>query len=176
MKIITISGKAEHGKTESAKLLNNLFHENGYKSLILNYGGYVKYVCKTYYHWDGNKDEKGRKLLQEVGTDIGRKKDNDIWVNKLFYDVKTFCEDFDYIIIDDTRFENEVIIPTKLGFDVCSVRIKRCNFENHLTEEQRKHPSETSLDKFKFNYFISVDNNINSLNSCVKELFNELIK
>lgn len=69
MKIVCISGKAQHGKDTTAKLLEEILEAQGNRVLIAHYGDLVKYVCKTFFGWDGKKDEKGRTLLQRVGTD-----------------------------------------------------------------------------------------------------------
>ena len=72
MKIITISGKAQHGKDTTAEMLKKKLEELQYKVLIIHYADYVKYVCRQYFNWDGNKDEKGRTILQQVGTNLAR--------------------------------------------------------------------------------------------------------
>ena len=42
-------------------------------------------VATTYYGWDGEKDEKGRELLQKLGTDLGIIKElTDSKVSKLY--------------------------------------------------------------------------------------------
>ena len=72
LKIYAISGKAQHGKDTFAELLYQELTDKGYKVLVTHYGDLVKYICKTIFNWDGQKDEKGRHLLQYVGTDIFR--------------------------------------------------------------------------------------------------------
>ncbi len=41
----------------------------GYKVLIAHYADLVKYVAKTFFEWNGEKDEYGRSLLQHIGTE-----------------------------------------------------------------------------------------------------------
>ena len=153
MKIVCISGKAENGKTTTAKIVKTILAEKGYRSLITNYAGILKFICTNYFGWDGNKDEEGRALLQRVGTDIVRKQDPDFWVNFMKSVLKLFNNEWDYVLIDDVRFLNE-IEGLKDEFDVVTLRINRPGYENSLTEEQRKHPSETTLDSYKFDYTI----------------------
>ena len=81
MKVICISGKAQHGKDSTAGYLKEFLEARGKKVLIAHYGDLVKYVCKTFFDWDGQKDEKGRTLLQYVGTDKVRSHHAYYWVN-----------------------------------------------------------------------------------------------
>ena len=145
MKLILISGKAGHGKDTLAKFMKAEL-ETTYKSvLIIHYGDLLKYICKQLFGWDGNKDEKGRTLLQYVGTDVIRKQKPEYWV-QFVADMLTFFPDqWDYVIIPDVRFPNE--IEGLAGFNPYHIRIVRPGF-NMLTEEQQKHPSETALDDY----------------------------
>ena len=47
MKIVCISGKAQHGKDTTAKLLEEILEAQGNRVLIAHYGDLVKYVCRT---------------------------------------------------------------------------------------------------------------------------------
>lgn len=163
-KIILISGKAENGKTTLANILKEKLEFYGNKVVITRYALYLKEIAKKYCAWDGNKDKDGRELLQKLGTDVIRQK-----LNKPLFHVGRICEDieitqdyYDYVIIDDVRYENEVYYPIAMfGKDkVYTVRVTRYNelngemvcFTNSLTDEQKKHISETSLDTFSFDY------------------------
>ena len=79
MKVILISGKAQHGKDTLAGMLKNHLEDKSYRVLIAHYGDLVKYVCEKFFNWDGNKDEAGRTLLQYVGTDVVRKQNENFW-------------------------------------------------------------------------------------------------
>lgn len=107
MKIVCISGKAQHGKDTTAKLLEEILEAQGNRVLIAHYGDLVKYVCKTFFGWDGKKDEKGRTLLQRVGTDKIRAVSPDYWVDFIVSILDIFCDEWDYVLIPDTRFPNE---------------------------------------------------------------------
>lgn len=63
MKIVCISGKAQNGKDTTANFLSEALTAKGYRVLIAHFGDLVKYVCKTFFGWDGKKDEKGRTLI-----------------------------------------------------------------------------------------------------------------
>ena len=108
-------------------------------SLIHIYGDLVKYVCKTFFGWDGKKDEKGRTLLQRVGTDKIRAVSPDYWVDFIVSILDIFCDEWDYVLIPDTRFPNEYEIYETYGMDAILLRVVRPNFVSPLTEEQQKH-------------------------------------
>ena len=57
MQVIVISGKAQHGKDTTAGFLKDTLEADGYSVLIAHYGDLVKYVCKMYLGWNGEKDE-----------------------------------------------------------------------------------------------------------------------
>ena len=146
LKIYAISGKAQHGKDTFAELLYQELTGKGYKVLVTHYGDLVKYICKTIFQWDGQKDEYGRHLLQYVGTDIVRSENPDYWVNFVADIIKFFGDNWDYVLIPDTRFPNEIDVLKENFNNVKHIRVARPNFESTLTDEQKKHPSETALD------------------------------
>ena len=149
MKIILISGKARHGKDTTAQFLRELLEQRGKKVLICHYGDLVKYICKTFFDWDGKKDEAGRSLLQRVGTDAIREKCEDYWVQFILDILTFFPDEWDYVIIPDCRFPNEVSLPGIVSPDTVHIRVVRPDFDNGLTPEQKTHPSETALDDWK---------------------------
>lgn len=153
MKIITISAKARHGKDYSAQIIKDILEENGNKVLITHFADLLKYICEKFFNWNGEKNEEGRTLLQVVGTDVIRNKLPDYWVNFLIEIFKLFPDEWDYIIIPDTRFPNEND-RLKEYFDTITIRVERPNFDNGLTEDQKNHESETAMDNYIFNYKI----------------------
>ena len=70
MRIIAISGHAQNGKDTTANIIKKHLEERGDKVLIVHYADLLKFICTKYFDWDGQKDEKGRHLLQYIGTDI----------------------------------------------------------------------------------------------------------
>jgi len=154
MKIILISGKAFSGKDSTANLLKAKFETNGKKVLIAHYGDLVKYVCKTFFDWDGVKDNYGRTLLQEVGTDKIRKMYPNFWIDFIGKILTAFYSEWDYVLIPDTRFPNEINSMKDNFDDVISMRVGRLNFESPLSKDQQQHISETALDDYNFNYYL----------------------
>ncbi len=156
MKIITLSAKARHGKDYTASCLKKELENEGYKVLVCHFADLLKYICKSFFNWNGKKDIEGRTILQYVGTDIIRKKEPDYWVNFLISVFKLFPDEWDYVIIPDSRFPNENN-KLKENFEVITIRIERPNFDNGLTEKQQKHSSEVSLDDYIFDIKIIND-------------------
>lgn len=148
MKVVCISGKAEHGKDTAANFLKEQLELGENSVLITHYGDLVKYVCKTFFHWDGQKNEAGRELLQTVGTDIIRDADQDFWVRFVADMLKFFKFEWDYVLIPDCRFQNEIEYLIKSGFDVTHMRVIRDNYVSNMPEEQQNHISETALDDY----------------------------
>lgn len=173
MKVILISGHAQNGKDTTASMLMEKLTADGYKVLITHYADLLKYICKAFFGWDGNKDERGRTLLQYVGTDVIRKKAPDFWVDFISRILSYFDGDWDYVIIPDTRFPNEINRLKTDGFDVIHLRIVRSGFPSPLTPEQQRHPSETALDNTKPDYYIYNNSSLENLNSKIIEWVKE---
>ena len=87
-RMILFSGKAEHGKTTASEILKKQLEELGYKVVITRYAYYLKDLATRYCGWNGQKDNGGRELLQQLGTDIIRQK-----LNKPNFHVGRICED-----------------------------------------------------------------------------------
>ncbi len=121
------------------------------KSVKMSFAGYLKDIARKYYGWDGTKDDDGRCLLQYLGTERirGELGWEDFHVRRVCEDIKIIENDYDYVLIPDARFRNEIYY-TKSQFDnVTSIHIERLNFKSPLTKEQRGHKSENDLTNFK---------------------------
>ena len=146
MKVICISGHAQHGKDTLAQMMRRCLWGFGKRVLIIHNADLLKFMCRQLFSWDGEKDEHGRTLLQYVGTDVIRAQCPDFWVDYIANVLGLFNEKWDYVLIPDCRFPNEINVLRSAGFDVIHVNVIRDNFDNGLTEDQKSHPSETALD------------------------------
>lgn len=174
MTIITLSAKAEGGKDTTALQIKNQLEDMGYSVLITHYADLLKYICRQFFDWDGKKNEEGRTILQRVGTNTVREKKPEYWVDFIKDILDFFPDEWDYVLIPDTRFPNEIDSLKQDGFNCISVHITRPNYENHLTDEQRRHPSETALDEYKFDYEMINPGSIEELNKEVRKFINIL--
>lgn len=161
MRVILISGQAQHGKDTFGKMLEVELRTLGFSTQIIHFADALKFVCKEYFGWDGNKDERGRFLLQHVGTEIVRAKDEHFWTDFVARLIKIFNRDF--IIIPDWRFIEEY---NKISeqFDVTTVRIERYLTYNEeeqvpyvneaMTPTQLAHRSEVELNNWTCDYVV----------------------
>lgn len=163
MKVICISGKAGSGKDTFACMLKNELEASGKQVLITHYADLVKYTCATYFNWDGQKDEKGRSLLQYIGTDRVRTNSPDFWVNFVASIITIFADRWDVVLIPDTRFENEIEVLRYHDLNPITVRIERQNSQINLINSQMTHISETALDDYKFDYVVRNDGSVDDL-------------
>ena len=152
MKVICISGKAGSGKDYTATYLKAKLEECDYRVLITHYGDLVKFVCTKFFDCNGEKDEAGRHLLQYVGTDIVRAQDQNYWVDFIVDVLKFFSDKWDYVLIPDCRFPNEIERLKENGLDVIHIHINRLNYDNGYSEERKNHISETALDNYPYDY------------------------
>lgn len=170
MKIISISGKAQSGKDTTAALLKEVLETDGYTVLIAHYADLLKYICKTFFGWNGVKDEAGRQMLQYIGTDVVRKQNPDYWVNFLLSVLNLFPHEWDYVLIPDSRFPNELDCIRQSDIDSVHLRIERPGLVSPLTPEQQNHPSETALDDVAADYHIVNDGALEDLRKKVIDL------
>lgn len=148
IKIILFSGKAECGKTTASKMAMDSLTRLGYRVVKLSYAEYVKQTAKMLFGWNGEKDEAGRELLQWWGTDKVRAQSPDFWVDTVIRLVGVIDDMYDFVVIDDVRFENEL---NRWGnYTTYSIRVERPDHISALTKEQLEHISETALDNYQF--------------------------
>ena len=126
MKHIGLIGLAGSGKDTAAEaLLGRNFHRVAFadrvKNLAFDFG------------WDGFKDERGRKLLQDLGM-AGRAYNPSIWID--YVDEETVG--FGNHVFTDVRFQNEADYIRKLGGII--VRIVRPGIiaQNHESELKQR--------------------------------------
>lgn len=179
---ILISGKAGSGKDMTAQFMKEELEKHGKKVLIIKYGDAVKWVLRDYFNWDGKKDEVGRTLLQYIGTDVVRAMHPNFWTGIIVGLLQAFepYNDFDIALVPDARFPNEVDIALQNLKNCIAVRIERRNADGSewinttLTEEQRNHPSETSLDCYAFDYVIHNDEGLDTLRESAITILKDL--
>ena len=140
IQVIGIAGKMGVGKTSAAEV----FEEYGY--VRKSFATPLKWIATRYFFWDGEKDEKGRRLLQRLGTDVGREFDENVWIKHMEHDLNQLNKVAENmgkelkIVIDDNRFPNELEFVRSLGGTVIHLRSK-----GYDMGELNYHPSEQVL-------------------------------
>lgn len=173
---ICISGKAQNGKDTSAEIFKNELVNRGHSVLVIHQADLLKYICKSFFNWNGEKDEAGRTLLQQVGTNVIRKVEPDFWVDFIAKVTGFFKDTWDYIIIPDTRFPNELEKLKADDANVFHVRVIRKGFKSPLTKEQQQHPSETALDCIESDFTLLNDKGIDDLYGGVVSILDAIEK
>ena len=73
----------------------------------------IKEIARTGFGWDGRKDARGRRLLQEIGT-VGRHYDPDLWLDR--FAARLRAEAPVRAVVDDLRLAREGAFLRRLGF------------------------------------------------------------
>ncbi len=142
---ILVSGKAGSGKSTVAKLLLEEVTSLGYSAGIYGFADSLKDAAIDYFGWDGNKDEKGRILLQQIGR-VGREYNKDLWVSNLVDEVMNKgLSSPSVVIISDWRFPNEFKYIEDLNFQTLAICVNAPNRETLKDTPYYNDISETSL-------------------------------
>jgi len=153
---ILISGKAGVGKTTFTEYLIREFDNKIFSAIRRSIAGELKRFAREYFNWNGEKDLKGRALLQGLGN-LGREYDENVWIRNLLNDIDDYNMFADFVIIDDWRFPNECEYLKNNNQNVITVRIlskERRGLEGGLEEDL----TETSLKDDDLIYDIRIHN------------------
>ena len=172
MRIILISGSARNGKDQTAEFIKEYIKHNNKRVLIIHYADFLKDFCAKHYGYRGVKDSADRQILQYVGTDIVRRNNQDAWVNMMVELLKGVRTEYDFVLIPDVRFPNEIEIIKENFENVFCLNVVRHNFDNGLAPSQQSHPSETALLGYKFDENIFNDGTLEDLSNTVKNIIN----
>lgn len=115
----------------------------------------IKQMASEYFFVNGDdlersdKPERVRKLLQMLGTEVGRAYDPDIWVEHMH--VNILNAPFNKIVITDVRFPNEAeMLVKEFGADLILIRRPK---NPNIGKEMMTHASETSIEEIPFDLF-----------------------
>jgi len=169
--IIGFGYKKGAGKTTSAKYIQQKLvgdFPSSVQTFLFAFGSKIKSVA-NHFGWDGEKDEKGRRLLQEVG-DIGRHYNPNIWINFVLDEIikmKLVSDLFNkqrVYLVDDIRFEEEAEALKNLEVvdQTFIIRMDRDTGSND------SHRSEHGMDNYN-GWDLVIDNN-----GTMEELYEKL--
>lgn len=104
--VVAILGPAFSGKSTVARKLAAEVDGAGKTAKVIPMAERLKELARSM-GWDGKKDDRGRKLLQNMGTEVGRAYNPFMWANawtmRMIGKNETAC-----IICDDVRYEEEL--------------------------------------------------------------------
>jgi hypothetical protein len=123
-----------------------------------------------------------RNILQLLGTEVGRSIHENFWVNALFADYESIASAWDCDGITTVeRYPNWIITDMRFPNELAAVK-QRGGITIRLTREVEcadpaiaLHPSETALDKARFDYVICNNGSIEDLISLVNHIIKPLI-
>jgi hypothetical protein len=166
--VILISGKARHGKDAFAEILKDALEQKGNLVVVDRFAKYIKGYLMDYYKWDGiTKNENIRQKLQQLGTERIKETLNYKYFHsqRLAQDFQIVQDDFDYFIVADTRFEDEIyLMKSMFPNKIITIRVERDGFNSGLTKDQLRHKSETALDNFDFDWYVKNNGTLEDLN------------
>lgn len=182
MIIIAVHGPMGSGKTTITNMLKEKFTNQLKEVVVLPFAKPLKDAAKAL-GWNGEKDAKGRRLLQLLGTECGRKCiDDNLWVNKWRHVVDSIEHEFDVVICDDLRFLNEhtAVKSYSLYHRVMTIKLNgrgyaRSTWWRNLCWHIRSilgllHPSERPLPNYIFDEVVDNSGDMNALTAQVERL------
>ena len=155
--IFCLCGKAGSGKSFASECLFERYKKDNLDVIISPYTKYLKYFIEEITGVSIVESNKPRVLLQHLSSDLIKSKlgYRDFFVRRQLEDISLYKYFFDIIIIPDVRFPEEIKVLKDHFTDVISIGVKRLNFDNGLTDEEKKDITETSLDSFEeYDYVI----------------------
>lgn len=141
--ILMLSGHAGCGKDTAYKLIGKNFAW----TRRFSFADRLKKIARAL-TWDGNKDTKGRKFLQDLGQ-VARAYNKNVWADIVANDIDACGHSI--VVITDFRFPNEAEVIKKHSSDVYTIRITGRNKD---LGENENDISEHALDDYKFDYYI----------------------
>jgi hypothetical protein len=176
--LVLVGGKAGVGKTTAAAYLTDMMTK--YNNLLISHTAFakpIKEIAYSIFKWDGNKDDKGRRLLQVIGTEAGREYNENIWVEYLENNELNSLFPNNFVFVDDWRFPNEKsYFQNNFMFDITTIRIE--NDRDKLPKNQSIHASEISLQSAEIENLVYNESEYYNFsifnNSTIEEFYNKL--
>ena len=164
---VAIGGRMQVGKTTAA---DRLVERHGFVKYAL--AAPIKEIAEGAFGWDGRKDARGRRLLQEVGT-VGRNYQGDIWLDR--FAARLAAETPPRAVVDDLRLEREERYLRKLGF-ACVLVMRPAELIPAVegAEEARGHETETEIGRLDVDAMIDNSGSFDDLYERLDRLVAEL--
>ena len=138
--VIGIGHKARHGKDSSAELI---IRATKGAARRYSFGTGLYAVARALF----NMTAKDAPLLQALGTEVGRRHDDDRWIRTTYWQISD--ERPRVAVLADVRFPNEADFVKQLGGTL--IKVSRVNTDGSpyvVTDRDPNHPSEIALDNY----------------------------
>ncbi len=171
MKLVLIAGKARSGKTLAAYLLKEEILKRNQKVVITEYSKYIKMFAKELLGWDGIREPKPRKFLQDFGTYVRHESQNpNYFINRMKDDLEIYQHFVDVVIISDVRLQEE--IEGMKEYHPITIHVVNDQNTYDLSKEEASHETEHALENYQnFDYSIK-----NKTESEMKEILKDIVK
>jgi len=194
--LIAFSGKAQAGKTECARILEELVEKDGLRFEKISFASPLKEIASNYFDWNGSKEnewlnvdgptrefedgtgkdvkepilmqDRGRQLLINIGMKF-REIRPTIWIDLAYKEIERLDRETPEGIVfcmDDVRFKNELYA---LGHYKGSRFVKVIRKAGQLSIDDI---SEKDLDDQNFENTIDNNGSIDELAKSVEEQYN----
>ena len=172
-KIFIIAGRARQGKDTIGEFIKEYYKDLKVLHLPNNY--YMRDYAKRITDWDGTDETKPRDLLISLADYARNNIDEHFYIKRTIEDIKILSNYFDIILITDARFPYEIEMPKKEFNNVISLHVERPEYVSELTNENKKHPTETSLDAYNnYDYKIINDSTLEDLKEKIYNLLDNI--
>lgn len=135
MLLIALTGYARSGKDTLGQIL-----VDQYDFTRVAFADAIKHHARLL-GWDGNKDERGRRFLQTLGTEVVRAYNPDFWVETAMRE----AIQHDAVVITDCRYCNEVEAVKTNGGIVVRVERPGVGPANDHSSENELGPEDCDL-------------------------------
>lgn len=176
--LVLLGGKAGAGKTTAAiYILDKLISYSSLVTELIPLAKPIKILAEEWFKWDGKKDDKGRRLLQVLGTDAGRAYNENLWVEHLDNSILGTVFIPHFVLVDDWRFPNEAsYFENNFMYEVTKIRIER---DTILNGKQSSHLSENAIPAAEFEHLerVTADSNYDFAvfnNSTIEDFYKKL--
>lgn len=158
MKLYLISGKIKSGKDTVGNLIIDCYKKHNLKACIIPMSGPLRTYAKDYFGWDGKEETKPRELLQQLGTEVIRKKlgKENFLINRIIDDIEILSLYYDVIIITGIRRVEEIsALKNKFEYSINIHLIRDDVLNTNLTIKEKEHYTEHALDNYhNYDYLI----------------------
>lgn len=186
-----ICGRAGSGKNTIGDMIIKEFSDKyAYKHRQIAFADPVKDIARIMFphaperYWTGaseyrnsfidhafkhNQPLTARQLLIDIGSNLGRGYDSNIWINVLDYRLSTYSKD-EVLVLTDCRFINEHNFLKSKGFTLIKVQRPSCSKIEHVSETELER-----IPNYQFDYIIDNNGSLSDLHKNVINMLNSVI-